>query len=989
MAEKTPVGEATKKVIVPIEVPTMDLVLVIDATGSMGSTLVALKPVLSQICKLLPLFVKARFHLIIYRDFDCQGDSLYKYHGSFVATDVSNMIQVITNTSATGGGDSEECQKYAFNRLLDDIPDGKIVVFHFTDASPHRFPFPAHGNDNHAQEGRKLKINGMEPDWVNLCNVYKARGIPIYTIGVMDSSSFKYYSLLAHMTGGALVLLKDAQSDKILKTTTIVFSRALGYEECDLTGLASLIKLGDCPIPTTENSNEFTKLVTETLEFSPNAQNPVIAQAANVCTRTILENRYRTDPAFQILCFNVFVDIIKDGHILALTYNPLLGCLYRNMCRRSKIAPLEAKRDELMNLMSKTMGQLKTTNNAIYEQVSLWMEASYNRIEEINELIGNSAGPMIPFLTLQTVDRMTKKDLTNACKIPMPQNLRLLGTLISSIVLNEKKPKNMPEVFVPLSMNNDDVFCLLSHLMCPGVKIDFKPSIVVALVTLRIGNAILAPRALDYLREKIGTWFDTEAAEWHLFGIIKMILKLETEYGGIITPQELAYMKPLFIISAAKYNNLELDCKRKFRLEPEHGKKYCDHKALCLKCNQFRSLSVMTEAGCGLCLSYTKDVLDSLTDPDKTHSYLFNCGICTCLYAVRNLEGLKAKPKCHYCRQEPPTEVNSIPKVICTVCNIGMILPEDNKYNTGNDFMCSLCVENGGVPRIETLQVKMHDLLLENPELIAHLTGLKITHTLLTNRDSLFSLKGKFTIAAAEEQTFNGPLLCNKRLLENTAEILEKIRNIILKGNVDTETCIVCYSDFVHHDLESLCFHKDCRARSCKPCIQKWFSENKPGQRVLENRLNCPSCKRIPIKGIAFMNPYLKELFSQKVVFDADWHYAWCKNCGKVKEYMERQCAGPDPMEINNFMCEDCMKPGEHKACPFCKVPTVKMSGCDHMECPTQHGGCGIHWCYRCEGPAKDIFHANNSKDVYDHLHDVHGNIWGAGEEDPDSDADE
>jgi hypothetical protein len=136
----------------------------------------------------------------------------------------------------------------------------------------------------------------------------------------------------------------------------------------------------------------------------------------------------------------------------------------------------------------------------------------------------------------------------------------------------------------------------------------------------------------------------------------------------------------------------------------------------------------------------------------------------------------------------------------------------------------------------------------------------------------------------------------------------------------------------------------------------------------------CPCCKQIPLKGIAFTNGTLKNLIGQKIKYESDWHYAWCKGCGKVKEYMEYQCAGPDPMEINNYICEDCMNPGEHKKCPFCGILTVKYAGCDHMECPKEVGGCGIHWCYRCE---TDVYSSNIEQDVYDHLHDVHGNIWG------------
>jgi hypothetical protein len=307
--------------------------------------------------------------------------------------------------------------------------------------------------------------------------------------------------------------------------------------------------------------------------------------------------------------------------------------------------------------------------------------------------------------------------------------------------------------------------------------------------------------------------------------------------------------------------------------------------------------------------------------------------------------------------------------------------------------MCALCVENGGQQRYETLQVKMHDLILQNPVLIPYLINLNIEPEQLLSRESLFALKDKFKVTEAKREidrlVYNGKLVLNQGTTgpRGSKDVLSIMKELVMSGKVDTESCLICYGDFIHHDLTPICYRKECKAHGCAACIKNWFSENAPGKRVLENRLTCPMCKQIPIGGFAFTNPYLRALTSQNMIFDHDWHYAWCKVCKKIKEYMARQCAGPDPMEVTDFTCEDCMKPGVFKACPFCALPTVKMSGCDHMECPKSHGGCGIHWCYRCEGP--DIFHSANGQDVYNHLHDHHGNIWGAIDEGDDEEGGE
>ena len=882
------------------------------------------------------------------------------------------MIQIIQSTSPCGGLDGPEAQKYAFGLLLrEEEIEGQSIVFHFTDAPPHSFPFPNSSTNNHGLEGKALALNDLDKDWIALCKKYQERSIPVYTIGHFEHNTQAYYATMSKITGGEVVLLNYSSVDTILRSTVITATCALGYEECDLKGLASIVQL-DVDVPlVSEDSEEFSTLYKKlkTITFGGENEFYKMPSQYNVCTRKTLEARYKTDVEFQLLCFEVYTSLLKSGHILSLTYNPLLGCLYRLMNRRSKNSQTDTLREEINNLMSLTIGKLKTTNPHAFAEVQKWQEESYNRLEEINEII-MEFGNLFPYLGLQVSKRMTKKELMNAFT-PLPHHLRELGELVSGLFVVDKRPKIMPEVFLPLSVDDKTLFSLLSHLMCPGVKIDFKRSIVLALVTLNSRNAILYERALNFLRESRGTWFDKEGSEWHLFGFIKLVLRLEKEYGGILTTDEVAYLEPLFKISAIKYNNQELDCRRKFKLLPEHGKYYADHKAKCPQCKEFRSCTVMSENGvCGLCCSYSAEELKKLEDSDAKKSAIFDCTSCGSRYGVRNVEGLKTKPKCYYCREK----IEEIPKVLCKLCDVNIILPKGAEITgqTSDEFMCAICVENGGEERFETIQVRMHDLIRENPKLLPWLLKLSVDIDLVLGRESLFKLKGQYSQIEEEKVEEVEELQYDKRKLLNFQDIMNQMTEIVKTGSVGTEPCLVCYGDKIHIELESVCHNKGCKALACRDCIIEWFNENKPGQQVVENRMTCPMCKRYPIGGLALANNHMKMLTKIKPIFDHDWHYAWCQSCGKIKEYMERQCAGPDPMEIHNYSCEDCINPGVNKQCPSCGILTVKESGCDHMKC-TQ---CESHWCYRCES-LENTFYSNNSGDVYEHLYAVHGDIYG------------
>jgi hypothetical protein len=933
----------------------LTVIFLVDATGSMSSSLDALHRAADEVFPILALLCpSAQTYFIKYRDFDLNSDAeIYSCHGPYTAHQTTDLVTVVKNTRAMGGGDGPEAQKYALHRMMGDLSfiSGKKVVFHFTDAPPHSLPYQ--NRDNSGKEAYTMRVNGFEPDWIRIGQELFRQNYSIYTLGVLNSDAKEYYSVLSAILNTNTVVLEKSDPLSITRAFSQVFAGALGYSDCHFNDLGYLVELGST-LPTNEPLGQVTVVKVD----NQGRDYDILNSIGDYLSAKRLETEYKHSAEFRLLCHQTFVSLIKTGHLMAISYNPILGALYRLMCRRSSDVDADARRSELSALMSTTASKLSPSDRELYDR---WQEDSYNRSEEIRELTLN-APTMVPFLYLQVAGRrLTKKEIVTGATRPMPQNLADLTSLVTNIVMITERPKVMPEVFVPLSFSNKELFSLLSHLMCPGTVLDFRPSVVMALISLHTGHPVLARRAREYLLESRGKWFNREEPEYFLFGFIKMVV----QYPEILLPEEYDFLVQFKKLGSVMYNNPELEVHQIYRPDPEVGVQYPDHKIKCPTCNQFRSLSVTpTAEKCGLCCSYPNS--ESMTDEEEHKSYIYTCSVCKGLYAIQN-RLIYSAPKCHYCRQG----LGEVPHVTCELCDSKLIIPNNklkDRYHVGSSYLCCFC--SGEERRETTTLVRFHDILAENPWITTKLLGCKFDPNA---KLSLYKLSK--IIVCSSETVSEQPLQVNGRKVLNEAEIMMRITELCTLGNVQLETCNICFDDFLHSNLESMC--RKCNARACKGCLKNWYGTNTPGLQFLHRRMNCPCCDTVP--HLKVLKEYNKDLYTARcsndiTPYSLEWHYAWCLECKKVKEYMARECAGPDPFEIQNYICEDCRSPGHIKGCPKCGVLTQKSSGCDHMECPY----CKIHWCYRC--PKGEAFISEHSKEVYDHLNDVHGNIWGADE---------
>ena len=176
----------------PLDKPkTLDLLLVIDTTGSMYDEIAYLQAELKDVLSnLSDLNMDIRLSLLFYRD---HGDEYVTLKYDFT-TNIDSQILNLSKQNADGGGDWEEAVDIAYDEVtkLSWGEDSVKIMFHVADAPPH---FHKYNIGLFAQSIRTLAQKGV-------------RIIPIACSGI-EITTEALYRIAALYTGGTYTYLTD------------------------------------------------------------------------------------------------------------------------------------------------------------------------------------------------------------------------------------------------------------------------------------------------------------------------------------------------------------------------------------------------------------------------------------------------------------------------------------------------------------------------------------------------------------------------------------------------------------------------------------------------------------------------------------------------------------------------------------------------------------------------------------------------------------
>lgn len=593
---------------------------------------------------------------------------------------------------------------------------------------------------------------------------------------------------------------------------------------------------------------------------------------------------------------------------------------------------------------------------------------------------------------------------------------------------------------------------ILLHTVLPGTMLSARPAVVLAALAIRMGLKPLheaATAAMLFWRDK---WNNIEIPETWNSSCLGLLLDADAAYirqmkdsnealddgaDGLLLSSDRKLFSRLVAYKHAEANLLTT-LTADIGWTPQKTRMPVGTVVKCRGCAYPRSVTIMAEhAGgkCGLCVANdwkdaeqkARGISAHVTkeDNEASDATWVECSIRTCRaqYVCYNPEDLNVRPKCHYCRLQGslPHEQRSAdpaPTLECAKCLSKVIWPKELRQLASTPFHCAACQNSRKtIVPVETSADAIskengRSWLLQNKnDVLKQPFQRTLFHTISTVGAESFLANVRILPALDPEPVLT---LGGKRI-RNQAALKAQLQSWIDRRTAEKTACSLCFSDFPNARLLPACRRRGCHQRICEACLQGWYGLNSPGTVINTAALFCPFCRRPPAaRTLAAYGMGIHAVGNLKRAVEerGRWIYAWCYECSRAEELMERECARGAPEPVSQWTCEGCSMSALQRAraaeeearraaelaaeeeraaaerrlqqarrlrrelefpvkeCPKCKTPTQKLTGCDHITCTIRN--CGAHWCWAC-GKKFD------SGLIYTHMAEKHGGYYRGG----------
>lgn len=979
--------------------PPGKILFLVDSTSSMATYVSSLKHSIMQLFSLINLLdLDIMVAVMSYKD---QSDLAPITWSGWVYLDDPSIYKYIDSIWVGGGSaDFAETSKLALTVAAIECASSKdALVIHYSDAPPHcdSFYFNHFSDGTNGRLEKNHLMNLKKPtDWVDICNNI-SKNLHVVTLysknisyrGVDIEKVIGYYALL-----GDVIYIEKPNTFNISKTTLDVvichykFRQQIDSYYCYKLNTDKIFTnehdfglknaFGDLMVVPYVNAMATSGESTQTLELAAKFKENI--GGVNVYrdkVYTIIKNLIQT----------------TEG-LFSLTHNNIFGTLWRAITAFKRF---DKRTHELTLILQKTMTELVGYRLDIFKD---WLEESYNRCSEIIATINSvDLHSDTKVFIIQSNEYMPSKLFMDAFRGNAP--ISLVGKIINYIstisicrYIDLSEGFKKTHRYVPIDLQSKDIVHIISHLIAPGIILSERPTAILCMficISLSEDNE-LYKHASSYLRSIKGEWLDVDVPEYsdnyssNFLSTVRQF-KNKTDQFLYLTAEEVVFFDRLLVLTKVtqnlnKYINIVVPYKAKGKFLQLY-----DHHVMCGSCNKLRSFTLMyTKDQCGLCFlvagkddesiktilrrvkSFNSSVEQTLTHLENipsqygNKSNIFDCNVCGAYYSVIDVDSLRIRPMCHFCR------IWTVPKISeCNGCsnkfvdNAGLLASYNN--------LCGNCTKS---IKFDEVTVTIGEVLSVNPGFMK-LFGI--------TKQSIGYINSGFTIYKACTKIPPLVTFTDDKWCVSTMQKISKYKNyedvarlLLTEVNSDSfiEECGLCLEVLPCNNLVRSC--GNCTKQICLTCAKKWYSQNSPGNVALETYSRCPFCKSVPkYKIVKAYNRMLCTNNNRTHIYDNSVYEAWCRRCGVIKVHISKECANDIPQLGGTFECTVCVSTLNQseliKACPGCKTMCYRDGGCDHIECPVKE--CGLHWCWQCK------FSNTNSSSIYRHMEREHNYDYG------------
>ncbi|KAL7941196.1 hypothetical protein V8C42DRAFT_335601 [Trichoderma barbatum] len=571
-----------------------DLLLLMDATSSMGTFVQALNKSLPEVISISTLTgCFERIGVLAYRDY-CDGPDMLtawsgwcspagKVQGPDIVSQ-ETVLDMARKMKPDGGGDWPEATKTGLAKAYSVMrPEATTIILLFADAPPH---FKEISDErNYARECAELanpKLWGQEGklfvDWTSAANTLRygsKKAVVFSIIQKISVNTHSPYLYLSTVTEGHLFEIDNMVPDTISQLTigVLLTWMRLGKTVTDSTKrLGSLTKYkssNDILQATSEESDLVEKYIAKghfggtpaVRKCSDNVESqpvtlgvmPDLVKARGPRVESFAE-KYAKDVTYKEMAIQQLRFIIETN-VSAISLNPVFGSLWRAVCNDR----LNPARDEIIALFGLHVDKISNADEK--PRMKTWLAESYNYAEEINVLIEAVAPedrfPML-FLDptadfgyveddegvqrkLQDFTRPELLEIGRSCDYKILRRLGKILTRLTFVATKDELPHHIQTMdpqsavpCVPLALAKQeykrDFWKILLHTVLPGTKLGARPACLLAALALRMGIVPLREAADRELLAFSGNWNTLDIPETWNMGCLNLLLGADSDY---------------------------------------------------------------------------------------------------------------------------------------------------------------------------------------------------------------------------------------------------------------------------------------------------------------------------------------------------------------------------------------------------------------------------------------------------------------------------